>query len=99
MVQFGKNFLPPLASENYSQQSISVKLIYQFLYLIYGFCSLDALKKYSKKKEMRIKKEMSRCCNKLVTVRSSRAQVFCKKGVLRNSQNSQENTNARVSLF
>ena len=39
-VQFGKNFsyiLSPLASQNYLLQSISVKLIYQFLYLIYCF--------------------------------------------------------------
>ena len=32
-----KNILPPLASDNYLQQSISVKLIYQFLYLINGY--------------------------------------------------------------
>ena len=35
-------------------------------------CSLDVLKKSSKKKETRIKKEMSRCCNKLVTVERDR---------------------------
>ena len=34
-----------------------MKLIYQFLYLIYCFCSLDAVKKASKKKETRIKME------------------------------------------
>ena len=33
------------------------------------------------------------------TYRSSPPDVFCKKGVLRNSQNSQENTCARVSLI
>ena len=39
-VQFGKNLsyiLPPLASQNYLLRSISVKLRYQFLYLIYGY--------------------------------------------------------------
>ena len=39
-VHFGKNFsyiLPPLASQNYLLQSISVKLLYHFLYLIYCF--------------------------------------------------------------
>ena len=47
-VQFGKNFsyiLPPLASQNYLLQSISVKLIYQFLYLIYGFLFFRCLEK------------------------------------------------------
>ena len=40
LVRFGKNLnyiLPPRASNNYLQQSISVKLIYQFLYLINGY--------------------------------------------------------------
>ena len=31
--------------------------------------------------------------------KSSRPEVFCKKGVLSNSQNSQENTGARNSLL
>ena len=31
--------------------------------------------------------------------RNSRPEVFCEKGVLRNSQNSQENTCARVSFL
>ena len=35
----------------------------------------------------------------LVTNRSSRPEVFCKKGFLEISQNSQENTCARVSFF
>ena len=46
MVQFVKNLsyiLPPLASENYLQQSISVKLIYQFLYLINGYLFFRSL--------------------------------------------------------
>ena len=34
----------------------------------------------------------------LKILRSSRLDAFCKKGVLRNSQNSQENTCARVSF-
>ena len=46
-----------VASYNYLRQSISVKLIYQFLYLNV-FCSLDALKKTSKMKETRIKMEI-----------------------------------------
>ena len=37
---------------------------------------------------------MRRC-----TYRSSRPEVFCKKGVLKNSQNSQKNTFARASLL
>ena len=40
LVQFGKNLncvLAQLASRNYLQQSISVKLIYQFLYLTDGY--------------------------------------------------------------
>ena len=43
-VQFVKSLisiLPPFASANYLLQSISVKLIYQFLYLIYGFLCLE----------------------------------------------------------
>ena len=35
------SILPPFASANYLLQSISVKLIYQFLYLIYGFLCLE----------------------------------------------------------
>ena len=35
-----------------------MKLICQFVYLIYCFCSLDALKKALKKKETRIKMEI-----------------------------------------
>ena len=40
LVQFGKNLsqiLPPLSNQNYLLQSISVRLIYQFLHLIYGY--------------------------------------------------------------
>ena len=47
-VQFGKNFsyiLPPLASQNHLLQSISVKLIYHFLHLIYGFLFFRCLEK------------------------------------------------------
>ena len=36
------------------------------------FCSLDALKMSSKKKEARIKKEIVRSCNNLVTVKTDR---------------------------
>ena len=35
-------------------------------------CSLDTLKKSTKKKEARIKKEIVRCYNKLVTVERDR---------------------------
>ena len=35
----------------------------------------------------------------LTTVRSSRQEVFCEKGVLKNFTNSQENTCARVSFL
>ena len=48
LVQTGKNFsciLPPLASQNYLLQSISVKLIYQFLYPIYGYLFFRCLEK------------------------------------------------------
>ena len=61
-------------------------------------CSLDTLKK-SKKKEKRIKKEVLDCYNNLVTVRSSRPEVVCKKVFLEISQNSQENSCARVSFL
>ena len=37
-------------------------------HLLMVTCSLDALKKSSKKKEMRIKRKKSRCYNKLYTV-------------------------------
>ena len=50
LVQFGKNLnyiLPPLVSYNYLQQSISVKLIYQFLYLINGYLFFTCLEKAS----------------------------------------------------
>ena len=45
-----------------------------------GTCFLDALKKSSKRKEMRIEKEKSRCYNKLHTVetrqRSKRSRYY-----------------------
>ena len=47
-------------------------------------CSLDALKKSLKKKETRIKKALVEVLQQLATVRSSRPEVFCKKGVLKN---------------
>ena len=56
LVQFVENLsyiLPPLASYNYLWQSISVKLIYQFLYLIYGyllFISLENVFEEERKK-------------------------------------------------
>ena len=46
LVQFGKNLnyiLPPLASYNYFQYSISTKLIYQFLYLINSYLFFRSL--------------------------------------------------------
>ena len=48
LVQFGKNLsyiLPPLALQNYLLQSISVKLICQFLCLINGYCLCDQKEK------------------------------------------------------
>ena len=46
-------------------------------------CSLDALKKSSKKKETRIKKEIVQVLNNLAVVRSSRPEVLCKRSVLK----------------
>ena len=46
--------LPPLASYNYLQQSISVNFYISKMVI----CSLDALKKSLKKKETRIKKDI-----------------------------------------
>ena len=48
LVQFGKKLsyiLPPLASQNYQLQNISVKLIYQFSHLIYGYFFFRYLEK------------------------------------------------------
>ena len=48
LVQIEKNLnyiLPPLASYNYLQQRISVKLIYQFLYVINGYLFFRCLEK------------------------------------------------------
>ena len=69
LVQFGKimsNILHSLACQNQLLRSISVKLIYQVLYLING--SLGALKKSSEKTETRIKTKQSKCYSRLVTV-------------------------------
>ena len=62
LVQFGKKFELDLSStcllELFATEFL-VKLIYQFLYLIYMvICSLDALKKTSRKKEMRRKRDI-----------------------------------------
>ena len=60
LVQFGKNLsyiLPRLASQSYFQQSISVKLIYQF-YLINGYFVFRCLEKVFKEERTRIKKEI-----------------------------------------
>ena len=49
LVQFGKNFsqiLPPLSNQNYLLQSISVRLIYQFLHLIYGYLFFRCFEKF-----------------------------------------------------
>ena len=62
MVQFGEKLsyiLPPLASlellfAEYLRESNILNFIYHLLMVT---CSLDALKKSSKRKEMRIKKE------------------------------------------
>ena len=48
LVPFGEYLsyiLPPLASYNYLQESISVKLIHQFLYLIDGYLFFRWLEK------------------------------------------------------
>ena len=62
-VQFGKNFndiLPPLASQNYLLQSISLKLIYHFLYLIYCFLFFRCREKGSKEERNKNKDGNSR---------------------------------------
>ena len=59
LVQFVKNLsyiLPPLASYSYFQQSISVKLIYQFLYLMNGYLVFRYLEKSLKKERNQNKK-------------------------------------------
>ena len=59
LVQFGKNMryiLPPLVSQNYLQQSISVKLIYQFLYIINGYLFFICLEKVFEKERKENKK-------------------------------------------
>ena len=63
LVQFGKNvsqILPPLASQNYLLQSISVKLIYQFLYLIYGYLFFRCFEKVFKEERNENKEGNSR---------------------------------------
>ena len=61
LVQFGRNLsciLPPVASQNYLLQSISVNQYINFYISFMVICSLEALKKSSKIKETRIKKEI-----------------------------------------
>ena len=63
LAQFGKNLsyiLPPLASQNYLLQSISVKLIYQFLYLINGYLFFRCLEKVFEEERNENKKGNSR---------------------------------------
>ena len=59
LVQFVKNLsyiLPPLFSYSYFRQSISVKLIYQFLYLMNGYLVFRCLEKSLKKEKKQNKK-------------------------------------------
>ena len=59
LVQFGKNLsyiLPALASKNCLQQSISVKLMYQFLYLINGYLFLRYYEKVFREERNQNKK-------------------------------------------
>ena len=61
-VQFGKNcsyILPPLACQHYLLQSISVKLICQFLYLIYCFLFFRCLKEIFEEERNRNKDRKS----------------------------------------
>ena len=60
-----------------------------------------------KHEKFRVLKEKKYHCNNFLSImnvtcsktRGSRPDVFCKKGVLKSFQYSQENTNARVSFF
>ena len=61
LVQFERNLsyiLPPLASQNWLQQSSSVKLIYQFLYLINGYLFFRCLEKVFEEERNKNKKEI-----------------------------------------
>ena len=46
-------------------------------------CSLDAFRSLGRRKKWEWKTKSSRCYNNLVTVRSSRPELFCEKGVLK----------------
>ena len=43
--------------------------------------------------------QITECYKQQASFRSSRPEVFCKKGALRNYTNSQENTCARISFL
>ena len=63
LVQFGKNFsqiLPPLSNQNYLLQSISVRLIYQFLHLIYGYLFFRCFEKFLEEERNENKERNSR---------------------------------------
>ena len=73
LVQFGEQLiyiLPPLASlELLAAEYLSETNISNFIYhLLMVTCYLDALKKSSRRKEMKIKRKKSRSCNKPYTV-------------------------------
>ena len=66
MRKFGLDFtnitcyiLSPFVSKNYFLQTISVKLIFMFYMSIMVICSLDTMKKSSKKKETETEKEIN----------------------------------------
>ena len=78
-VQLGKNFsyiLPPIASQNYLLQIIRETNISIFYISFIVFCSLDALKKTLKKKETRIKMEIVKVSQPLVTAERDRDMTF-----------------------
>ena len=63
LVRLGDNLnyiIPPLVSSNYMLQSIFLKLIYQFLYLIYGYLFFRLLEKVFEKERNRNKERHSR---------------------------------------
>ena len=62
LIQFVKNLsyiLPPLGSQNYLLQSISVKLIYQFLYLVNDYLFFRCLEKVFEEERNENRKRIS----------------------------------------
>ena len=100
LVEFGKNsnyILPPLVSHNYLQQSISLKLIDQFLYLINGYLFFRCLEKVFEEETNQNEKQNRRSVT-TTQLPSEVAVQSCsvKKVFLKVLQNSQENTCARA---